>query len=319
MIRFAVIGLGHIGKRHVSIIQQNPKAELVAVCDTIQNCDFSVPFFNSLEDLLESQIDIDVVNICTPNGLHATQAITALQHNKHVVIEKPIALKKNDAEKIIITANSVGKNVFCVMQNRYSAPSQWLKKIIKENILGEIFLVQVNCFWNRDERYYTGNWHGNALLDGGPLFTQFSHFIDTLYWLFGDITNIKSSFNNFTHKSVIDFEDSGTITFDFVNGGMGTLSYSTAIWDKNMESSITIIGKNGTIKVAGQYMDAIEYCHIKDYVLPTFSPSKTNNHEFVVQNVIDTLHNNGVANTNAYDGMKVVDIIERIYLARETN
>jgi len=319
MIRFAVIGLGHIGTRHASIIQQNPKAELVAVCDTIQNSDYSVPFFNSLEDLLESQIDIDVVNICTPNGLHANQAITALQHNKHVVIEKPIALKKNDAEKIIATANSVGKNVFCVMQNRYSAPSQWLKKIIKENILGEIFLVQVNCFWNRDERYYTGNWHGNVLLDGGPLFTQFSHFIDTLYWLFGDITNIKSSFNNFTHKSVIDFEDSGTITFDFVNGGMGTLSYSTAIWDKNMESSITIIGKNGTIKVAGQYMDAIEYCHIKDYVLPTFSPSKTNNHEFVVQNVIDTLHNNGVANTNAYDGMKVVDIIERIYLARETN
>ncbi|MCQ2606770.1 MAG: Gfo/Idh/MocA family oxidoreductase [Bacteroidales bacterium] len=319
MIRFAVIGLGHIGKRHVSIIQQNPKAELVAVCDTIQNCDFSVPFFNSLEDLLESQIDIDVVNICTPNGLHATQAITALRHNKHVVIEKPIALKESDAEKIIATANSVGRNVFCVMQNRYSAPSQWLKKIIDDNILGEIFLVQVNCFWNRDERYYTGNWHGNVLLDGGTLFTQFSHFIDTLYWLFGDITNIKSSFNNFTHKSVIDFEDSGTITFDFVNGGMGTLSYSTAIWDKNMESSITIIGKNGTIKVAGQYMDAIEYCHIKDYVLPTFSPSKTNNHEFVVQNVIDTLHNNGVANTNAYDGMKVVDIIERIYLARETN
>lgn len=128
MIRFAVIGLGHIGKRHASIIQQNPKAELVAVCDTIQNCDYSVPFFNSLEDLLESQIDIDVVNICTPNGLHATQAITALRHNKHVVIEKPIALKKSDAEKIIATANSVGRNVFCVMQNRYSAPSQWLKK-----------------------------------------------------------------------------------------------------------------------------------------------------------------------------------------------
>ena len=119
----------------------------------------------------------------------------------------------------------MSRNVFCVMQNRYSPPSEWIKKVVQEKILGDIFMVQLNCYWNRDSRYYKkGGWKGTQDLDGGTLFTQFSHFIDIMYWLFGDIDNIKGNFADFTHQDTTDFEDSGFVSFDFLNGGMGSIN-----------------------------------------------------------------------------------------------
>src|ERR1044072_8081 len=197
--------------------------------------------------------------IATPNGLHAQHAIVCLQHNIHVVIEKPMALTTADAEKIISTANEYQKQVFVVKQNRYSPPVKLLKQIVEDNILGDIFFVQLNCFWNRDERYYTkNNWHGTEAMDGGTLFTQFSHFIDIFYWLFGDIKNIKSKFESFSHKQLTAFEESGIVTFAFGKKSIGCFHFSTAVWDKNFESSITVIAENGTIKIGGQYMDVVE-------------------------------------------------------------
>ncbi len=119
-----------------------------------------------------------------------------------------------------------------------------------------------------NNEYYQNSWKGTKDLDGGTLFTQFSHFIDIMYWLFGDITNIQGRFDDFNHGDSIAFEDSGMVAFDFINGGMGCINYSTAVWDKNLESSITIIGAKGSIKIGGQYMNEVEYCHIKDYTMP---------------------------------------------------
>jgi len=333
-IRFAVIGMGHIGKRHAEMIRRNEQAELVAICDILSPKELGISalsenFYNSLSELLANEKDIDVVNICVPNGLHAELALKALDSGKHVVIEKPMALSRLDAEQILIRSKERGCDVFCVMQNRYSPPSVWLKEIVESGILGKLFSVQLNCLWNRDERYYkSGNWHGTTEMDGGTLFTQFSHFVDIMYWLFGDITNIKGSFQDFNHQSLTDFEDSGNVLFDFVKGGSGSLNYSTAVWDKNLESSMTIIAENGSIKVAGQYMNEVKYCHIKDYTMPTLAPSNppndygpykgsAQNHHYVIQNVIDKLNGNASITTNAMDGLKVVDIIERIYKERD--
>ena len=333
-VRFAVIGMGHIGKRHAEMIRRNEQAELVAVCDIISPKELGISalseiFYNSLSELLAKEKDIDVVNICVPNGLHAELALKALDSGKHVVIEKPMALSRLDAENILARSKERGCDVFCVMQNRYSPPSVWLKEIVESGILGSLYSVQLNCLWNRDERYYKSeNWHGTTEMDGGTLFTQFSHFVDIMYWLFGDVTNIKGSFYDFNHKSLTDFEDSGNVLFDFVKGGSGSLNYSTAVWDKNLESSMTIIAENGSIKVAGQYMNEVEYCHIKDYTMPTLAPSNppndygpykgsAQNHHYVIQNVIDKLNGNASITTNAMDGLKVVDIIERIYKERD--
>ncbi len=240
-----------------------------------------------------------------------------------------MALSKSDCEKVIYSALHHHKTVFCVMQNRYSPPSVWLKEIVDTKVMGDIYMVQLNCYWNRDERYYKpGNWKGTQQLDGGTLFTQFSHWVDIMYWIFGDITNIQAKFADFNHQASTDFEDSGFVSFDFVNGGMGCINYSTAVWDKNLESSLTIVGSKGSVKVGGQYMDQIETCNIKDYVMPELEATNpandygaykgsANNHHNVIENVVNTLRGHHKISTNALEGLKVVDIIERIYSLRQ--
>lgn len=335
-VKFAILGVGYIGKRHAEMVSRDPNAELVALIDirSQQKCEatqYQVPFFHSYEDFLSSGIETDVVNVCTPNGLHAELALKVLDSKKHVIVEKPMGLTKESCEKIIFKSLQVSKHVFCVMQNRYSPPSKWIKQVINDGILGKIFMVQVNCYWNRDSRYYKMNgWKGTTELDGGTLFTQFSHFIDIMYWLFGDIDNIQGKFADFTHEGLTDFEDSGFVSFDFINGGMGCINYSTAVATKNLESSLTVIGEKGSIKIGGQYMNEVEICNIEGYEMPELEESapandygaykgSAQNHHFVIANVIDTIRGNATLTTNALEGLKVVEIIERIYKVRGNN
>lgn len=330
-IRFGIIGTGHIGKRHAEMIMRNEEAELVALSDVRSSEDclvpYDVPFFNSPEEMLHSVPQMDAVCVCTPNGLHAAHSLLVLNAQKHLVVEKPMALTKADCERIIFTALNVHRQVFCVMQNRYSPPSQWIKQVIDEGVLGKIYMMTINCYWNRDERYYkqTG-WKGTADLDGGTLFTQFSHFIDIMYWLAGDIQNIHARFRDFNHQHTTAFEDSGIVSFDFVNGGIGNINFSTSVYDRNLESSMTIIAEKGAVKIGGQYMNEVEYCHIKDYTMPQLPEANpandygaykgsAANHNFIIQNVVDTLKGRTNITTNALEGLKVVEIIERIYRA----
>ena len=332
-VKFAVIGAGHIGKRHAEMIRRDDEGELVAMVDirSEKECNaehLEVPFFSSIEDLLASELEFDVVNICTPNGLHAEQSIKALEAKKHIVCEKPMGLSKDNCEKVIFKALQMSRQVFCVMQNRYSPPSEWIKSIIEDKVLGDTYMVQLNCYWNRDHRYYKADgWKGKQDLDGGTLYTQFSHFIDIMYWLFGDIDNIQGKFADFAHKDTTDFEDSGFVSFDFINGGMGCLNYSTAVANQNLESSMTIIGSKGSVKIGGQYMNEVEICNIDGYEMPTlkesnpandYGPYKGSaaNHNYIIKNVIDTLKGRTTITTNALEGLKVVEIIERIYKVR---
>ncbi|KAB1062028.1 Gfo/Idh/MocA family protein [Salibacter halophilus] len=333
-VKFAVIGLGHIGRRHATIINEFPNAQLVGLMDKNQEASkhelvpAKVPFYTDLEQMIK-ETDPDVINICTPNGSHTDYALECLQHKRHVVIEKPMGLSKAKAEEVIFKALQVSKQVFVVKQNRYSPPSKWLKEIVEEDKLGDIHMVQINCYWNRDDRYYKkGGWKGNLELDGGTLYTQFSHFIDIMYWVFGDITNIKANFADFNHHDLTDFEDSGVVNFNFVNGGVGCINFSTAVWDTNMESSITVVGSKGSIKIGGQYMNEIEYCHVDGMDIPELPPTNppndygpfkgsAANHHYVIENVVNTLNGKDTITANALEGLKVVEIIERIYETRD--
>jgi UDP-N-acetyl-2-amino-2-deoxyglucuronate dehydrogenase len=333
-IRFAIVGCGYIGQRHAAIIRQNPDAQLVAMADTNPSlrkaieATYQVPFFESMEEMLAAGLPIDVVNICSPNWVHTSQSLLALDSGYHVVCEKPMGLSKTACQQVYTRSLDTQKLFACVMQNRYSPPAIWLKELLENRVLGDIYMVQINCYWNRDERYYKKDgWKGRQHEDGGTLFTQFSHFVDMMYWLFGDIKNIQASFADFNHSELTDFEDSGMVQFEFEQGGMGSFHYSTAVWSKNMESSLTIVAEKGSVRVGGQYFNTVEYCHIKDYTLPELAPTlppneygthqgSAANHEFVIANVIDTLRNKSRVTTNAHEGMKVVDIIERIYALR---
>ena len=329
-IKFAVLGYGLIGSKHINLINKNKDCQLLSIIDKDKKklksyTNPNVTKFNNLNTFLKSGISVDIVVIATPNGLHAEQAILCLKNKTNVLIEKPMALSSIDAKKIIKIEKKFHKKVFVVMQNRFSPPSVWLKNIIVSRKLGDIYFVKLDCYWNRDKRYYLNHkWHGNKKLDGGTLYTQFSHFIDIIYWLFGDIAYSKSKFYNFNHKKLTSFEDSGVINFKFKKKIYGLMNFSTSVFNKNLESSITILGSKGTVKVGGQYMDKLIYCDILNYKKPTLKKSNpsnnyngykgsANNHKYILENIVNVFKKKSKIATTSYDGYKVTNIIEMFY------
>lgn len=325
LIKFAVVGCGHIGKRHIEIIRSRADCLLVAICDNDPKYknECETQFFSSLESLIQQQLSLDIICIATPNGLHEQHAIMCLEAGYEIIIEKPIALSLKSAKNIIHVAKLKNKRVFNVMQNRFSAPCVWLNNKLTRQKLGNIFIVQVNCFWNRNPQYYLGNtWHGNEELDGGTLYTQFSHFIDTIYWLFGDIDNIEGRCFNFNHQNLTDFEDSGMVQFNFSNGGFGSLNFSTSVWKENLESSMTVIAEKGSVKIGGPYLNEIILCTIKDSTLdelPQGNSDKYTNHRHFYEYVIDIIKNKKDFHKQTKDAINVIAIIEKMYITIRRN
>ena len=326
---FAIIGCGRIAQRHAGHIKR--LGNLKAVCDTnykradVLGKDYDATVYYSIDDLLESEKEIDVVAICTPNGLHTEHTIKSLRAGHHVLCEKPMALSVADAGQMISESLRANKMLFIVKQNRFNPPVVAVKKAIEDGKFGKIYSAQLNCFWNRNEAYYKGSdWKGTLKLDGGTLFTQFSHFVDLLYWLVGDVKDVKASIGNYAHQGIIEFEDTGAVSLEFYNGALGTINYSVNSFGKNMEGSITIFGENGTVKIGGQYLNELEYQKIEGYEIKDLPPGNPpneygeykgsmSNHDKVYENVINVLNNKAIIATNAFEGMKTVEIIEKIY------
>ena len=328
MINFAIIGCGRIAQRHAEHIHNFGK--LVAVCDIIPEkaealaAEYNAKAYTNIDDLLANEKTVDVVSICSPNGLHAMHSIKSLQANYHVLCEKPMALTTIDCGEMIKTAEQANKRLFAIKQNRFNPPVEAVKKIIDEGKLGKIFSVQLTCFWNRNEDYYTNSWKGTKTLDGGTLYTQFSHFVDLLYWMIGDVAEAKSYMDNFAHKNIIEFEDTGVVVLKFQNGAIGTINYTVNSYGKNMEGSLSIFGELGTVKIGGQYLNELEYQSIKDYTIENLPKGNTannygnyqgsmSNHDKVYANVVDVLTNNASISTSAFEGLKTVEIIQKIY------
>jgi len=331
-LSFAIIGCGNIAKRHAEQIQVVGK--LAAVCDIIRSKaeelgkKYNVEVFSSIEELFANKKGIDVAVICTPNGLHAAHSIISLRAGCHVLCEKPMALNSSDCLVMIQEAEKAGKHLFVVKQNRFNPPVVAVKKLLDEKKLGTIYSIQLNCFWNRDAKYYDNSWKGTLALDGGTLFTQFSHFIDLLYWMFGDIKQVKTFKKNFAHQNIIEFEDTGVVILEFENGGMGTINYTVNSFQKNMEGSLTIFGEKGTVKIGGQYLNELEYQQIDDHVISNlpagnkaneygFYQGSMSNHDKVYKNLVDVINNNAAMAAGSRDGLKTVEIIEKIYTATE--
>ena len=332
LLSFAIIGCGNIGKRHAEQIQSVGK--LVAVCDIVKpkaeelGKKYNAEVFILIEDLFTSKKKVDVAVICTPNGLHAQHSILSLQAGCHVLCEKPMAIRSVDCMEMIKEAEKVSKHLFVVKQNRFNPPVVAVKKLLDEKKLGNIYSIQVNCFWNRDANYYKNSWKGTMSLDGGTLFTQFSHFIDILYWMFGDVKQVKAFKKNFAHKNIIEFEDTGVVIVEFENGIIGTVNYTVNSFRKNMEGSITIFGEKGTVKIGGQYLNEVEYQQIQNQIisdLPAgnkaneygFYQGSMSNHDKVYSNLVDVINNDGAMAANSHDGLKTVQIIENLYAVAE--
>jgi UDP-N-acetyl-2-amino-2-deoxyglucuronate dehydrogenase len=324
--KIAIIGCGRIGVRHAEQICRF--ATLSAVCDIIPaKADelgnaYHAKIYYSLDDLLHNEKDTDVISVCTPNGLHATHCIQSLAAKKNVLCEKPLCINVADGKKMIEAALANNKKLFVVKQNRYNPPVVFVKELLNTNALGKIFSFQLNCFWNRPAEYYN-NWKGTKDLDGGTLFTQFSHFIDLLYWYFGDASAVQSIKKNYQHPNIA-FEDSGIVLFEMQSGITGAMNYSVNSYQQNMEGSLTILAEKGSLKIGGQYLNELEYFNVENIPVPKLEKSNSanvygfyqgsmSNHDKVYQNLLLALDNDAHQFASAEEGLKTVEMIEKIY------
>ncbi len=328
IIRFAIVGFGNIGRRHAEHILHNATTALCAVCDVKPHVQSEMPagvaFYTGLEQMLANE-KVDVLCVCTPNYLHELHTIAGLKAGMHTVVEKPMALSEAECDRMIAAANETGKTIFAVKQNRYNPPVQEVKKLMAANRLGKIYMIQVNCFWNRGDAYYgESDWRGKKLKDGGCLFTQFSHFVDILYYLNGPVTGATGWMHNYAHQHNTELEDTGSFTLKAANDAIINFNFTTCAYQKNMEGSITIFAEKGTVKIGGQYLNTIEYQQLEGASLPEINiTAKSNdyglyqgsmsNHDKMIQNVVDVLNHNQDIMTTAEEGREVVKIIEQMY------
>lgn len=329
-LNFAIVGAGRIAQRHCQQIQD--QGCLVAVCDAdLERAvaaanDHGAKAYGSVEEMLEKSAgDIDVVSVCSPNGLHAKHTIQSLNAGCHVLCEKPMALTAADCGDMIQAAERANRRLFVVKQNRFNPPVAALKDAMEAGKLGKIHSVALNCYWNRNPAYYLNDpWKGSLELDGGCLYTQFSHFIDLLYWLVGDVVDTASFAENFCHQETVEFEDAGVAIVRFRTGAIGTINFTINSFQKNMEGSLTVFAEKGTVKIGGQYLNELEYQQIEDFKiegLPEGNPANQyghyvgsmSNHGEVYANLTEVLNHEGVIATNGFEGMKTVEIIEKIY------
>ncbi len=338
-IHFALIGCGNIAAEHLA--QINRVGVLSAVVDidvakAKRMADlYQAPFFDSAADLFAAHLPIDVVVIATPNGLHATQAIEAMQAGYHVLVEKPMALTVDAAEAMHSVSLATGKQVFLVMQNRFNPPVQMLYDLLQKQALGKIQEVQVNCFWHRPAAYYINSWHGTLDLDGGTLFTQFSHFIDLLCWLFGPVSTVTAQLRNRLHQGLMQFEDEGDLQIIFESGIHAQMAYSVNEPIANREGSLTIIAEKGTVKAGGAYLNELEvnmdddaltlsihqaYDRVKKEVKTANDyghyQGSMRNHYKVYDALVATLLHQQTYYTTIEEGKNTVGLINRIYQAR---
>lgn len=325
--RFALIGCGHIGRRHAAEMQR--VGELLAVCDTHPiaarelSKTYHCPAFHSLDELLQAGLPIDWLAVCTPNYLHAEHSMRALDAGWNVLCEKPMCLKLTEAEAMLEMARSTNRQLVVVKQNRFNPPVQRVKQWLNNNQLGRVLSFQVNGFWNRPDAYFeTSDWKGRKEMDGGALFTQFSHFIDLLYYLLGEVQHIQGIVRN-AHHPHNSTEDTGMALIEMKSGAVGTLHYTINAFDRNMEGSITLFAEKGTVKIGGQYLNQLSY-QLVEGVEPVQLPAGNTANDYGLYQgtmsnhplLYDLLVQPNAASTllaNAEDGMKTVEIINRFY------
>jgi len=327
-IKIGLVGCGRISKKHLDAIKFHSKLiSLHAVCDidktVLSNNRFNgVTKYLSIEDMLSHESDLDLVVLCTPSGLHPSQAILCSKYGLNTMTEKPMATRWKDGLKMISAFDSAKRHLFVVKQNRFNPTLKILKQAIDENRFGKINLVQVNVFWTRGQEYYDqADWRGTWEFDGGALMNQASHYIDLLDWLIGPVEKIQSMVS--TSRN-IEVEDTGVMNVKWRCGALGSVSVTMLTFPENLEGSITILGENGSVKLGGVAVNEIQHWNFKDsrdYDKNIFDKSYSidsvygNGHIDFYSNVIDVLQGKEKPLINGREGLKSLEILIAAYLA----
>ena len=328
-IKIAVVGCGRIAEKHFDAIRQyQDHIELVALCDLDKKkldqhaISLNVDGYSSMADMLH-HVEIDVVVICTPSGLHPDQTVLAANHSIHVITEKPMATRWKDGLRMVHACDAAGVHLFVVKQNRKNCTLQLLKRAILEKRFGKIYMVHFNIFWTRSQEYYdSAKWRGTWELDGGAFMNQASHYVDLVDWLIGPVDSIQAM--TATQARDIEVEDTGVMNIRWRSGTLGSMSVTMLTYPKNYEGSITIIGEKGTARIGGVAVNEIETWEFEDNMdyddkIKSASYETTSvygfGHALYYKNVIDVLQCKEDPETDGREGLKSLEILIAAYLS----
>jgi UDP-N-acetyl-2-amino-2-deoxyglucuronate dehydrogenase len=332
MIRYAIVGCGHIAKKHASAIESAEGCVLAAVCDTVEERmteyieKYGAKGYTDLDKMLR-EAEIDVINICTPSGFHGNIAVKAAQAQKHIIVEKPIALTLEDTDKMIDAARDNGVKLAVVHPNRFRPVMMELKKLMNQELFGKLSHANCTVRWNRNQEYYDqAPWRGTKALDGGVLMNQAIHNLDLLLWFMGDIDQAFSM--DATRLRNIEAEDVSTGVVKFHNGSLGVIEAATTIYPKNLEESISIFGEKGTVKVGGAnalYFDKIEVEGLSEEETTELidkmkkDPFGKPGHQWIIEDMNSAIKENREPIVSGVEGRKALELVLALNKSAELN
>jgi UDP-N-acetyl-2-amino-2-deoxyglucuronate dehydrogenase len=277
--KVGIIGCGGIFPRHIEAIEANSNFELISLCDIQESLSnslgkrYKINSYIDYKEMIKNE-DINFIVIATPNSLHKEQAIYALKNGCDVLIEKPVAFNIQDVKEIQLIADKYNKNAYCVLQVRLNPTVSLVKEILNRNLLGNLRGFSFTQRWQRPLEYFSG-WRGEPNVGGGILYETGIHYLDILQYLIGNPKEVLSTKTYTTkHKEAI-IEDTVYSLVDYGDFG-GTIESTIASEPHNIESSITLMGSNGYIKIGGKALNVIESANF-------LSQGATNRYEILLQ------------------------------------
>jgi UDP-N-acetyl-2-amino-2-deoxyglucuronate dehydrogenase len=330
MIKFAIVGMGHIAKKHIEAIEKAEGAVLAAVCDInperLQGFEESVKTYTDLETMLKENEDISVVNICVPSGLHAKLTKIVAEHKRHIIVEKPMALKLEDAEEMIRVAEENDVKLAVVHPNRFRPAIQKLKEKMDQGAFGKLSHANATVRWNRSQAYYDqAPWRGTKEFDGGVLMNQAIHNLDLMLWLMGPVESVQAMVATRLRK--IETEDVATAIVQFKNGALGVIEAATTIYPKNLEESIAIFGETASVKISGCTANFVETWDIegvseeeRGQVIDEIhsDPFGKPGHQCIIEDMVQAIQENREPVVTGEDGLAPVKLILAILESAET-
>jgi len=337
-MKYALIGCGRIAVNHMKAAINN-KLEIVAVCDVLPEKmeallgkydlagDETIKRYTDYKELVEKESP-ELVSIATESGNHAEIALYCIDKGVNCIIEKPMAMSIEDANKIIDLAEERGVKVSACHQNRFNVAIQELRKAIESGRFGRLSHGSIHVRWNRDHGYYDqAPWRGTWAQDGGALMNQCIHGIDLLRWMMGDeIEEIYGATRQQFHD-YLEAEDVGMAVIKFRNGAIGTIEGTTNVFPRNLEETLYIFGENGTVKIGGKSTNNID---VWDFADETEDDQKNkgleeqtsnvygNGHTSLFADVIDAIKNDRKPYVDAVAGRNALEVVLSIYKSQKT-
>ena len=264
MKKIALVGCGRLSKRHIDAIQNTDGVEIALVCDINEQRAketgelLSVPYLTDYKKIS----GVDVVSVLTPSGLHPRHAAEIAENTEvpYIVVEKPLSITVRESYELFSRVDKAGKKLLPVYQNRYNPLVAFTKELVESGKLGKIHQFVCNVLWNRNDDYFNIDWHGTRELDGGVLYTQASHYVDMIHFLFGELVESKGMGGSLRG---LDVYDSVSAVCRFKSGTVGTINATVDVYRKNYLTEFTIIGEKGTVRLSGTNLNTIDFWDVE--------------------------------------------------------